>query len=43
MLELREGSSDLAGSVYFYAGVNKKPQKFIFEYGVFHKNPYLHT
>ena len=24
-------------------GVNKKPQKFIFEYGVFHKNPYLHT
>ena len=23
--------------------VNKKPQKFIFEYRVFHKNPYLHT
>ena len=25
------------------AQVNKKPQKFIFEYWVFHKNPYLLT
>ena len=43
IFDIHKGNSPFLPQLILFAGVNKKPQKFIFEYWVFHKNPYLHT